>query len=418
MMFLESFLTKMAMTPEQESVLHFVKQRKNVFMTSPAGYGKSYVIERIVYWAKTEKISFGVTAMTGTAAILINGRTLHSFLGIGLGKDKAEDLASVCNKYVKQKLMKLRLLIVDEVSMLDIELFEKISTYLGLIRKKPDIPFGGIQLLFSGDMFQLPPVKGDYCFQSKLWEQCQFQIVQFTKNMRQQKDTSFQTLLQSLRIGHCSTTELQQLKSLSNTEFTNGITPTRLYSLNIDVDNINQIELQELIKTTHPILKTYSIRFRNKISQAKTLIKSMNVPESIQLCSNAQVVLTRNLQIESGLVNGSRGVVLEVTDSAVLVKFQNGVIYPITYYDHEDENEILFSYIPLRLAYALSIHKCQGMTLDAIEIDLGKSIFCWGQAYTALSRAKDMASIRIIDIHQKSFRTHPFVLDFYKNQSM
>ena len=406
------------MTPEQESVLDFIKQRKNVFMTSPAGYGKSYVIQKIVQFVKINHIPFGVTAMTGAAAILINGRTLHSFLGIGLGKGTAEDLYTECNKYIQRKLIKLNLLIVDEVSMLDKELFDKISTYLGLIRNRPNEPFGGVQLLFSGDMFQLPPVKGDYCFQSKLWDKCNFKVIQFTKNMRQQNDTIFQKLLESLRQGACSTEELEQLKTLSSTEFCNGIIPTRLYSLNVDVDNINQVELQKLIKTTNPIVKNYSIQFYNKVPQAKLIAKSMNVPESIQLCSKAQVVLTRNLEAESGLVNGSRGIVLEVHESSILVQFLNGIVYSISYCDYEDEDVVLFSYIPLRLAYALSIHKCQGMTLDAIEIDLGKSIFCWGQAYTALSRAKNLESVKIIDVHQKSFRTHPFVLEFYKNQKM
>lgn len=403
------------MTPEQESVLQYVKQRQNVFITSPAGFGKSYTIQRVVEWAKSMNINFGITAMTGAAAILIEGRTLHSFIGIGIAKEPAEALYLQSRKYIQKKLNKLHLLIIDEVSMLDSELFEKISLYLGLIRNRPNEPFGGIQLLFSGDMFQLPPVKGDYCFQSLLWNKCQFQVVQFTKNMRQQNDVPFQKLLESLRQGECSAEDLELLKSLSNTEFTNGIVPTRLYSLNIDVDRINQAELQQLVQDKNPPLKTYPTKYHSKVPQVKVIAKSMNVPESIQLCTDAQVVLTRNLDLDKGLVNGSRGVVVKVLDNSVLVQFQKGVLQPITYYDHQDEDLILFSYIPLRLAYALSIHKCQGMTLDAIEIDLGQSIFCHGQAYTALSRAKNMTSVKIIDVHPKSFRTHPQVLDFYTN---
>lgn len=403
------------MTPEQESVLQAIQHKENVFITAPAGYGKSYVIQRIVQWAREDSIPFGVTAMTGAAAILINGRTLHSFLGIGIGKGTAEELASQSKKYIQRKLRKLSLLIIDEISMLDHQLFDKISTYLSIIRNQPDIPFGGVQLVFSGDMFQLPPVKGDYCFLSKNWSQCNFKVIPFTKNMRQQNDIPFQKILESVRAGKCSTKELEQLKALSNTEFTNGIVPTRLYSLNIDVDRINQAELQDLIDKTSPILTTYPIRYYQNESQLKPIVKSMNVPESVQLCKDAQVVLTRNIDTTIGLVNGSRGIVLEVQDQSVLVKFQNDLVYNVEYYNHEEDSRSLFSYIPLRLAYALSIHKCQGMTLDAIEIDLGESIFCYGQAYTALSRAKNLQSVRLVDIHPKSFRTHPAVLDFYKN---
>lgn len=403
------------MTPEQESVLQAIQQKENVFITAPAGYGKSYVIQRVVQWAKEESLSFGVTAMTGAAAILINGRTLHSFLGIGLGKNTAEELANQCKKYIQRKLRKLSLLIVDEISMLDHQLFDKISTYLSIIRNQPNIPFGGVQLVFSGDMFQLPPVKGDYCFMSKTWSQCNFKVIQFTKNMRQQNDVPFQKILQSVRMGICSTQELEQLKVLSDTEFTNGIVPTRLYSLNIDVDRINQAELQQLVNKTNPILKTYSIRYYQNETQLKPIVKSMNVPEKVQLCKDAQVVLTRNIDTNVGLVNGSRGVVIDVKDESVLVKFQDDFVYDVAYYLHEEDNRSLFSYIPLRLAYALSIHKCQGMTLDAIEIDLGDSIFCYGQAYTALSRAKNLQSIRVVDVDPKSFKTHPAVLNFYKN---
>jgi ATP-dependent DNA helicase PIF1 len=403
------------MTPEQESVLQAIQQKQNVFITAPAGYGKSYVIHRVVQWAKESNIPFGVTAMTGAAALLINGRTLHSFLGIGIGKGTAEELASQSKKYIQRKLRKLSLLIVDEISMLDHQLFDKISLYLSILRKQETVPFGGVQLVFSGDMFQLPPVKGDYCFTSKIWSQCQFQVISLTKNMRQQHDPTFQKILDSVRYGKCTKEALTHLQSLKTTEFSNGIMPTRLYSLNTDVDCINKAELQDLINTTQPVLMSYPTHYSSTIPQAKLIAKTMNIPETIQLCKDAQVVLTRNVNVENGLVNGSRGIVLKVEDTSALIQFQNGVIYAVAYYNHEEDKNILFSYLPLKLAYALSIHKCQGMTLDAIEIDLGDSIFCYGQAYTALSRAKNLESVRVIDVHPRSFRTHPNVIEFYKN---
>ena len=192
---------------KQNEALEAFKNKKNIFLTGVAGSGKSVTIKCIIDYCLAEGINFGVTATTGTAAFLIGGKTLHSYLGIGLAKDEPEVLLEKLkeNKMfnVIKKLRQLDALIIDEISMLDIELFNKISQYISLIRRNKE-PFGGIQMILTGDFCQLEPVEGDYCFKSEEWKKLDLEVVYLRKMIRQNDDKEFQKMLMELRYGHCS----------------------------------------------------------------------------------------------------------------------------------------------------------------------------------------------------------------------
>jgi ATP-dependent DNA helicase PIF1 len=372
----------------------------NVLITGAAGTGKSYEIDRIVRSLKHENKTYAVTASTGTAAILIRGRTIHSYLGIGLGTADVPKLVKKTKAAIKLKLRLLEVLIIDEISMVDDILFEKISQFLQAIRGNDD-PFGGVQLILVGDFAQIPPVTGDYCFKSKEWERANIEIRTLKKNWRQQEDKVFQAILAEARQGKLSNESMNILKSRTKLKKIKGIEPTILFAKNVDVDAINERMYRKLLRQGQKDADEGGLPFelfRKEYTQ--------NVP--LDLCIGAQVVLTWNISFEEGLVNGSRGVVTSVSnDSGPMVKFigkETSTL--ITFVKLADK-------IPLKLAYALTIHKSQGMTLDYMVVDLGSSIFEYGQAYTALSRAKNLESIVFIDICKESFKTHPDVKNIY-----
>jgi hypothetical protein len=403
---------------EQQNAIDCFKKGKNIFLTGPAGTGKSVTLKEIIKYCENNNIKFGVTATTGTAAFLISGKTLHSYLGIGLAKESAEDIFKYVRyklKHVADKLRSLSILIIDEVSMLDLELFEKISEYLSYIRKNSK-PFGGLQIILTGDFCQLEPVKGEFCFKSKVWDSLNLDIVYLHKLIRQDGDKDFQNILSKLRYGHCSERTYQKLLSLKNTTF-GDVKPTKLYPRNVDVDKINKLEYEKLVSSGAEI-KKYNIilpRLAKNKEKTEKWIKSLELSESVELCIGAQVILLANIDQESGLVNGTRGVIVQLKNKSIIIKRVSGVQHEISYYkttNVEDES-LSVQYMPLKLAYAMTHHKSQGMTLDAIEIDIGPKIFAAGQAYTALSRAKDLKSVKINAISKNSFIINKDVLEFY-----
>jgi ATP-dependent DNA helicase PIF1 len=221
-----------------------------------------------------------------------------------------------------------------------------------------------------------------------------------------------------LRYGVCSDKTFEILSDLKDNKFTN-ITPTILYSKNYDVDKINNAEYKKLIDAGAQT-KTYEIQLpilkKNK-DKAETWLNTLDMPKEIELCIGCQIVVLANIDPDNGIVNGTRGTVVELKNKSVIIKRVNGLHYEIEYHKNVsvDDNDIFISYMPLKLAYALTIHKSQGMTLDAIVIDIGNNIFAAGQAYTALSRAQSLKSICIKSISKKSFITKDSVLEFYSS---
>jgi len=404
---------------EQERALTSFKAGKSIFLTGPAGTGKSVTLGKIKEYCLNTNKKFGITATTGTAAFLLGGKTLHSFLGIGLAKESAEEIF----KYVRYKLphvaTRLReceVLIIDEISMLDAELFDKISEYLKYLRKN-NKPFGGLQLVLTGDFCQLEPVSGDYCFKASEWKDLKLKNIYLHKLIRQDGDVKFQNILSKLRYGKCSVKTFELLSSLTSKEF-GDIKPTILYPRNFDVDKINKLESDKLIEAGAK-KQEYLLEFPKSKNKEKTQkwVKSLDIPDSVIFCVGDQVVVTANIDQDEGIVNGTRGVVLDVKARNVLIKRINGEQVFIKYHTstNAEDSNMSVSYMPLKLAYALSIHKSQGMTLDAIEIDIGSKIFAAGQAYTAISRAKSLDSIKVKSISIKSFITNPEVITFYND---
>jgi ATP-dependent DNA helicase PIF1 len=406
------------LSSEQLSVVDYVNQGRNVLLTGPAGTGKTMTLMHIINGADERGIHIGVTAMTGAAAYLLGGRTLHSFLGIGLAKKSPQELARQLKIKFAPKCKTIRLLdllLIDEVSMMNDKLLELISEYLSLVRNDPN-PFGGLQLLLCADFAQLPPISGKYAFLSPLWPELSLETIVLTKVFRQNEDLEFATMLNRLRWGGCTAEDFATLVARKDVTFGANVTPTRLYSRNADVDRVNKEAFDRLVETHVP--RTYYTVYGASPSKTKHSMfygDSCGIPSEVVLCLGAQVVVTANVDAAKGVLNGTRGVITFMRREGVEIERVNGDRVVVGYMETsaDDDPSIRVKHMPLKLAYAVSIHKSQGMTLDCVEMDLGNSVFEYGQAYTALSRARSLNSVKIVDVSKRAFKAHDEVLKFY-----
>ena len=419
-------LSKYGLSKKQQYAYDLISEGKNVFITSQAGGGKSYLI-KMIYAKYLDSKYIAVTSTTGTSAILINGVTLHSYLGIGLGNSDAGSLYLMIQKRpnILRRWKDLDILIIDEISMLSPELFDKLE-YLARVIRRNNKPFGGIQIILSGDFLQLPVVgeTDSFCFDAVSWNSCIQHIVYLDENFRQE-DSVFKNLLNEIRIGNISKNTVEILKSRVNVKLENafGILPTKLYSLNRDVDSENDKELNNLVlKNENLEFYQYDLEYEVLKSGLKNveekINKSCNAPFSLQLCVGAQVMLLYNMDLENKLVNGSRGVVIGFENDLPRVKFLNGITLLV---DHKlwtlDENNIpivQWTQIPLKVAFAVSIHKIQGVTIDYAEVDLS-NIFENSQAYVALSRVRTLEGLSIKNFNTLCIKVNPRAVEFYKN---
>jgi ATP-dependent DNA helicase PIF1 len=427
---------------KQTLALDIMKSGANVFITGGAGVGKSYIIRQFIdSYIKdinniVEKIKsnkgqsnkIAITSTTGVSAVLIGGKTLHSWAGIGLGD--GDLVEKVRNNYTASKRWKLiKTLIIDEISMLNPRLFERLDKVAKAIRKS-DKPFGGIQLILVGDFCQLPVVKGNgtFCFDTKIWEECDFEIINLTTVIRQE-NYKFAKLLQDIRLGNISKETKKLLLSRTGiwTKETcnkDGIKPTLLYSTNKNVDELNNKELNSLIELG---MKHIKYKLKSNVQRSSLgMVELNNLIEyqtkdikTINIAVGAQVMLTKNLDVERGLANGSRGIVTGFNyeeNNCPIVKFINGIEETITPYKSiyiDSDNKIIFTQIPLKLAWATTIHKSQGATLDYVVANLS-NIFEYGQAYVALSRAKNINNLYLTGINFKRINCHPTAKSFYE----
>uniref|UniRef100_A0A8C5QKE2 ATP-dependent DNA helicase PIF1 n=1 Tax=Leptobrachium leishanense TaxID=445787 RepID=A0A8C5QKE2_9ANUR len=407
----------LTLSTEQTLVLDTVLSGRNVFFTGSAGTGKSYLLKRIV--GSLPPKSTYATASTGVAACHIGGTTLHAFAGIGSGKAPLDQCIELANRPgVRQHWMSCRHLIIDEVSMVEGELFDKLEAVARAVRGK-DEPFGGIQLIICGDFLQLPPVtqassQTKFCFQAKSWRKCIHLTMELTQ-VRRQTDQRFISLLQAVRLGRCTDEVTQRLMMTSDQKIErDGILATRLCTHKDDVDLMNERRLQQLPGD----MVTF-----DALDSDPSLIKTINsqcpVGEKIQLKKGAQVMLAKNLDVVRGLVNGARGVVTSFEGSGKplpRVRFLCGVTETIKperfVFKGHGGTYLSRQQLPLKPAWAISIHKSQGMSLDCVEISLAR-VFESGQAYVALSRARSLEGLRVLDFDPMVVKANSYVLQFY-----
>ena len=419
---------------KQKEALIAMVEGKNVFLTGKPGTGKSYVVGIYREIMKNTR-NVGLTSTTGISAILIGGSTLHSFLKIGLGQGSAEFLAEkiLKNTKAKNKWLTLDTLIIDEVSMLAPDLLTKLEEIARIVRRKnpkslltstgDEKPFGGIQLILSGDFLQLPVVGSDsFCFETETWDKCIEKVIYLTDIIRQ-TNKEFIEVLDDARYGKITKRLIKLLSSRIGVKLENkdGIKPTKVFTTNTDVDYLNEEELDKLASEEDFYQYDMKINFRTDVRDREYILekwkKSSPVPDTLQLCKGAQVMLLVNLDTDNGLANGSRGIVVGFCDSIPVVKFLNDVETLIDIYNWEVEEDgkkqITITQIPLKLAWATTVHKIQGATLDYAELDLS-NIFAYGQASVALSRVRTLEGLSISKINFDGIKAHPRAIEFYK----
>jgi len=390
----------------QETALAILKTGQNVFLTGSAGTGKTYVLNQYIKYLKDRGIGVAVTASTGIAATHMNGQTIHSWCGMGVKNSIHQvNLPKLAEtKYIKKNIEKASVLIIDEISMLHKNQLEMVDEILMYVRGTVE-PFGGLQVVLSGDFFQLPPVtkneetnREKFAFMAKSWVQAQFQVCYLTEQYRQ-TENELTTLLNEIRAGEVSESSISLLDEAVYNRFKQD--PTKLYTHNFDVDRLNQRELESLAGEE----EVFVARSKGNDGLIEMLKKSVLAPENLCLKENAKVMFVRNKH-DQGYMNGTMGIVTGFSDETgtPVVQLNDGkeIITEEEVWSVEDESgKTLASYIqiPLRLAWAITVHKSQGMTLDEAEIDLNKT-FEAGQGYVALSRLKSFNGLRLLGYNE------------------
>ena len=440
------------LSKEQQFAFHKYLQGHNIFITGPGGSGKSALIKLIHKHAYNHFRTIQVTALTGCASVLLNckAKTLHSWAGIGLGNGTTEQLVTKIkkNKFAKALWKQTDILVVDEVSMLSLKLFDTLNAIGKTIRGKPQ-PFGGIQIIFSGDFFQLPPV-GDkdepdtqrFCFESNEWNSvfhrdCQIQLVKIFR----QTDEIYSTILNQIREGKIKRKSNDLLLQYVDRPFDSNLVaePTKLYPTRNKVENINNTKMSSLqgeereykikyIKdiemTKNDRLKRLEFSERDIQIELDFLASNLICEKEMKLKVGSQVMCIINIQSDTGIevCNGSQGIVTEFCEvtGSPRVKFNNGIdrIMVRNVWASDKIPGVGVSQIPLILAWALTIHKSQGATMDAAEIDVGSGIFECGQTYVALSRVKNLEGLYLTSFDAKRIRINKKVKEFYDSLTL
>jgi ATP-dependent DNA helicase PIF1 len=450
------YISKLS-TEQKYAYTKFVKG-ENLFITGPGGTGKTHLIRHFIEFSTSINKEIPICAMTGCAAVLLecNARTLHSWSGIKLAKgDKESVITSVLrNKHTTKRWRKAKGLILDEVSMLSKKIFEIIEKLARIIKQDPR-PFGGMQVIFTGDFFQLPPVgtageeeTNQFCFESSKWNTV------FTpenhielKTMYRQTDPVYIDILHQIRKGYLDEDKQEILNTYINRKYdpetTNGCVPTKLFPLRSKTDFVNSMMFKRLdekeyvteairqtdcmtnMDSTKPlsfeVIQKCKALSENEIKyEIDLLLSSIPSAQVLRLKKGAAVMCTVNLDMDNSICNGSQGIIIDIKELSngtilPIVKFSNGIEKAINlhYWQSEEYPCLAVAQYPLSLAWALTIHKIQGATLNMAEMDIGQSIFEYGQTYVALSRIRSLDGLYLSAFNSKKIGANPKVITFY-----
>ena len=441
----------MELSPEQEKAIAVFNEGSNMFLTGPGGTGKTALIKKIVDLCKTNGKKVQVCALTGCAAVLLNcqAKTVHSWAGIGLANGPADLIVKrvITNKYKASAWKKIDVLIIDEVSMMSQKIFEILNS-IGQKVRKDTRPFGGLQVIFSGDFYQLPPVAREedqadiaFCFESLDWPTT-FPVVVQLKKIFRQTDETYTTILNQIRVGKLFKSSLEILTPHIGKPLPDTFVPTILLPRRRDAEMINARELEKLPSekkiytlSKAEILPEQAKKQTKQPGQAKQpqqepaisaeqhemeynfLMNNIMADKEIVLKKGAQVMCIANIDMESSepIVNGSQGIIIDFVGNLPLVQFNSGARRTVGYHTWNSETypSIGVKQIPLIYAWAITIHKAQGVSLDMAQIDAGSNIFECGQTYVALSRIKSLQGLYLTAFNPQKIKVNKKVQAFY-----
>jgi ATP-dependent exoDNAse (exonuclease V) alpha subunit len=400
----------------QKDALDMLKLGHNVYLTGSAGSGKTYLLNQYIQYLQKHDVPVAITASTGIAASHMNGSTIHSWSGLGVRKTLSPyDLEAMEEKkYLWDRFKKTKVLIIDEVSMLHhyrLDLVDKIARFF----KRIDAPFGGLQVILCGDFFQLPPVtrRGEddalFAYHSAAWKTLGLKVCYLTESHRQE-DAAFLSVLNAIRKNDISKEILSHLESRFNKPPSISLRPTKLYTHNEDVDAINQAELEKIDGETH----TYRMTSEGWDTLTAVLKSTCLASEVLKLKVGTQVMFVKN-NTEGGYVNGTLGTVVQCKREYPVIRTARGELInaePVEWMLQDDGKvKAKIKQVPLRLAWAITVHKSQGMTLDVAEIDLSKS-FEKGMGYVALSRVKSLEGLTLLGLNDNALQVDEEILEF------
>jgi ATP-dependent DNA helicase PIF1 len=445
----------MNLSPEQQKAFDLFLAGQNVFISGPGGSGKSHLIRFMFESVKSNKIQ--ITSTTGCSSVLLANtigigrvKTIHSWSGVRLCKGDPEQIIAnaLKNKLAVDAWRKINILVIDEVSMLSKKIFHILES-LGRLTRKSPLPFGGIQLVLLGDMYQLPPIpdagdveSGLFCFEHPKW----YDVIPIENHIAlirifRQKDAKFQEILNQVRVGELTKENADILKSCIDrtTNFEDGFVPLKILPTRKQVCHINTTAYENLVEEEHVfeghvvtdfkvyledgekitadvLLSGLGLSAYTRDFEINVLKSNTPVEDVIKLKKGVPVMCLVNLDIERGVANGSLGVVVGFSpEGCVVVKFTNGVVRKIEkhIWQHQQYPNLCYSQIPLCLSYSSTIHKLQGSTLDLAEMNLGGSVFAEGQTYVGLSRVKSLEGLYLTAFHPNKIRVNQKAREFY-----
>lgn len=401
----------------QATALDILKSGTNVFLTGEPGSGKTYLVNKYIKYLRVHGMTVAITASTGIAATHISGITIHSWAGIGIKKSVTkQDLHSLAtHERLAKKIRGTHVLIIDEISMLDANTLDMVEQVCRTIRGSA-APFGGLQVVLVGDFFQLPPIRqpdqesARFAFEAAGWSEALFSVCYLTEQHRQ-SDAALSRVLADIRGGAITTHTTVHLATRRIAHHGEPGTVTKLYAHNANVDQVNADQLAQLKGET----RTFAMTTHGAKTQVAGLIRGCLSPEQLTLKVGAAVMCTRN-NPELGFVNGTLATVVDFdpAEGYPVIKTRPGQMITVAPMEWaiEDGEKITASLtqIPLRLAWAITIHKSQGMSLDAAVMDLSRS-FTFGQGYVALSRVRTLAGLHLLGWNDQALMIDPAIQD-------